>query len=167
MFFGKWETLPDLYLSSQWNEIISQVQILRQETLKEGRYDLCHNAYLNIMSFCGKDDNVYEAHKRFIDIHFVLKGSERIEVAFVSDIETDKAYNEGDVYQENKDVIFYTKTYEPCGLVYLDNTSFLLVTPKVAHAPCLCGKLDKGKALHKRDENLKGIIKIPVEWIKC
>lgn len=177
MLFGKWETLLDLHFSKQWDDIIAQAQILRQEILrqesvrqevlaKEERYDLPHNAYLNLMSFCGKDNNVYEAHRKFVDIHFVLQGSERIDMAFVSDIEAHKAYNVDDVYQEDRDLIFYTKKYEPHALVYLDDTSFLLLTPKDAHAPCLCGKLDKGKNLQTREKNLKAVIKIPIEWVK-
>ena len=165
MIFDQWENLSNLNFSAQWNEIISQVQKLRKDNLSEGRYELCHNAYLNVMTFYGKDENIYEAHKKFVDIHFVLEGSERIDIAFVSDIEKNKAYNPEDFYQEDKDIIFYTKKSEPHAIIYLDNTNFLLATPNDAHAPCLSGKLDQGNTAESKDKNLKAVLKIPVEYL--
>jgi len=188
MIFDKWDNLSSLHFSTQWDEIMSQVQILRQEELKEGRYELCHDAYLNIMSFHGKKESAYESHKKFVDVHFVIKGSERIDIVFVSDIEMEQTDSEACFYQEDKDVIFYTKKYAPRACVYLDDTNFLLAMPNDAHAPCLCSdfgqcakvktddtlnvnenfehnkNLEKGENLRKGEKNLKGIIKIPTEW---
>ena len=172
MIFDKWENLSNLHFSEQWDAIISEVLPLRQKNLKEGRYDLCHGAYLNIMRFHGKAGNVYEAHRHFVDIHFVIKGGERIDIAFAADIENEKAYGSNNVYGEDRDVIFYTKTYAPHAHVHLDTTSFLLAMPSDAHAPCITssraeqdGRSEYDGKFEMKEENLKGIIKIPTQWI--
>ncbi len=190
MIFDKWENLKNLRFSAQLTEIVLQVQDLRQKNLEEGKYDLCHGAFLSVMKFSGKSENVYEAHRKFVDIHFVIEGSERINVVFVSDIESEKAVLlDGDivscpaqyvdnVYDEEKDLIFYTKKYAAQAHVYLDETSFLLVMPEDAHAPCLygkqaCEKSDDGACLEKassqdrldKNINLKGVVKIPVQCL--
>lgn len=183
MIFDIWDNLSSLHFSPQWDAVIAQVQILRKENLSEGTHDLCHGAYLNVMSFYGKKNNVYEAHRKFVDIHFVIKGSERINIVFVSDIEKGQIYNEGDFYQEDKDIIFYTGKYAPSACICLDDTCFLLAMPNDAHAPCLSNEFgqndqfkngdvsginenfDRDENLVKGEKNLKGIVKIPIEWV--
>ena len=45
MIVDKWENLSNLHFSKQWDDIIHAVQVLRQEKLAEGTYDLCHNEF--------------------------------------------------------------------------------------------------------------------------
>lgn len=157
MICDKWEHLKLLHFSSEWDEIVQEVLTLRHDILNTlfqddfnlfsasefvarfsvQKYLLSHNAFVNTMAFLPQVDNVYEAHKKFADIHFVLHGSESIEIASVSDILHHNAYNESDIYDEEKDAIFYTKPYPAWARVNLNSSNFLLALPEDAHATLL------------------------------
>lgn len=188
MIFDKWENLQNFSFSQEWNDIINDVLNLRKEVLdiafksdfenlsarefldafQEKSYSLRHHAFLNTMAFFPKKENVYEAHRKFVDIHFVIHGQERIEIASTSDILAQKAYNTNDIYNSEKDFIFFTKPYAYQACALLDTSHFLLAMPEDAHATCLApwGTLQNTLG-HNNDEcgvTVKGIVKIPVEF---
>ena len=68
---------------------------------------------------------VYEAHKKFADIHFVLSGSEKILLA------PPESLAESTAYDEQKDIGFYTGK---CSAeVVLQKGMFLVCYPQDAH----------------------------------
>lgn len=67
----------------------------------------------------------YEAHRKFIDVHYVLKGVEGIATADVDTLETDTPFDEG------KDIGFYTGP--EAGRYYLRRGDFMVCFPSDAH----------------------------------
>ena len=72
------------------------------KSLENGRHDLGKDNYVNIFEYDTKEsDGVFEAHKEYIDIHFVISGEEKI---LWSDkyLEKTKSYQVGGDYSLGK-----------------------------------------------------------------
>lgn len=77
----------------------------------------------------GAEGRFYEAHRNYIDIQFVLSGSEVIRVSKVSGLE------ETSPYDGDRDVAFYRTI--PGADVRLDAGDFIILFPHDAHLPKL------------------------------
>lgn len=70
-------------------------------TLAPGRYDIAEGAYANVDEgeTTPLDAKPMEAHKRYIDLHYCLAGSERMAWAHVQETEVTNEYDEdSDLY---------------------------------------------------------------------
>ncbi|MBQ8429634.1 MAG: YhcH/YjgK/YiaL family protein [Clostridia bacterium] len=75
------------------------------------------------------DEDLFEGHKRYIDLQMLISGQECIHVQNKRDCRLVEAYN------EEKDVAFYhADTWMNC---YLDGGNFILLTPNDLHNPSL------------------------------
>lgn len=91
-----------------------------------------------------KDGNLLEAHRDYLDIHYVIAGSEAVGYAHIDTLETDTEYNSGDDY-----LLLKGDMYK----VYLKEGDFCIVFPEDAHAP----------AMHAFDGKVKkAIVKIRI-----
>ena len=59
-----------------------------------GRYELFDGMAVNISQYQTKEDGLFEAHRKYIDIQHILEGSEAIEVADVQDLSITQEYDE-------------------------------------------------------------------------
>lgn len=89
------------------------------------------------------EDCSFEAHKKYADIHFAAKGSERIGYADVR-ILTEKSYD------ESKDAMALSGSGD---LITLNEGYFMIVLPDDAHMPCVC--VDKPSELIKLIAKIK------------
>lgn len=90
----------------------------------------------------------FEAHRKFIDVHFVLKGSERALVADLCSLENTEEYI------PERDIAFYTG--EGTMDITLLPGDFYITFPCDAHAP--------NRLSHLGDDGLiKAVIKVAVE----
>lgn len=101
--------------------------------IKARRYEISKNAYINIDEYQTKDikEIKLEAHRKYIDIQFLIDGVERI---YTTDI---KGLEVLEKYDENKDVEFYQTPKRPLNLSYLTKNKFILLYPDDAHSPCI------------------------------
>ncbi len=90
------------------------------------------------------EGKLLEAHRDYLDIHYVLEGSEAIGYAHIDTLETDTEYNSQDDYLLLKGKM---------SKVYLNEGDFCVVFPEDAHAPVLRAYNDNVK---------KAIVKIRV-----
>jgi biofilm protein TabA len=72
----------------------------------------------------------YEAHRRFIDIQYVIRGVERMLVQPVTSLRAD------DPYDADKDVVFFQPT-GPRSEIVLQEGMFAVFLPQDAHMPML------------------------------
>ena len=70
-----------------------------------------------------------EAHQRYIDIHYVLEGRERIGVKPKSEC------SEREPYDEARDIVFYTDKIS--SFIELAAGDFAIIWPPAAHAPLI------------------------------
>lgn len=89
-------------------------------------------------TFAEGEPKCFEAHRRDIDIHYVLQGEERFGYAHVDTLCPKTAYNE-----ENDYILL---TGGCAAFVTLRTGDFCIVFPEDAHIPCLAsGNTDKVK----------------------
>lgn len=102
------------------------------QNLKLGRYELNDKIYANIETYSTKGviEGNFEAHKKYIDIQFVLSGKERIYVTEVNEKLNVKA-----PYSEEKDIVFYSNPINDNMNVVLNGVNFVMLFPHEAHAP--------------------------------
>ena len=90
------------------------------------------------------EPKLYEAHREFIDIHYVISGAERFGYANVDCLETTKEYNAVDDYE-------LLTGEEDC--ITLREGDFCIVFPEDAHIPMMVG--DAGDRLMKAVAKVK------------
>ena len=98
--------------------------------LADGDYPLDGDKlYMKVMTLSTKAVNDRpEAHKRYIDIQYVLEGEERIGVAALDDMDCEVEANPaGDIW-------FYRGTTSE---LPLSGSRFVVLFPQDAHAPCI------------------------------
>ena len=112
-----------------------------------GRYDLHDGIYYMVqeMQTRPEDEALFEAHRKYIDIQFLISGEESHGYAPLSTMKI------RDPYDDEKDVAFYNGTGS---LFSLSPGSFAIYFPNDAHKPLLMR--------HKPMTIRKIVVKIPV-----
>lgn len=102
------------------------------KVLKDGRYTIDGDeVYANISQYSTKpqSEGKWEAHKKYIDIQYVIKGQEKMGCASLMQMQPTTDYNEvTDLQFFEGDGSFYT----------VPEGTFVIFTPKDAHMPCIC-----------------------------
>lgn len=82
--------------------------------------------FVNIVGYetCEKEDRFWEAHKKYIDVHLMLDGSERIDLNFIENLDQKEYEEEGDFLPLEGDHSSY---------VELKKGDFLVCYPEDAH----------------------------------
>ena len=117
------------------------------KNFEDGKYEIdSDNIFLNVQTLTlkPKEELKWEAHKKYIDIQFIIKNRERMGVYDKS--EFDKIEKE---YDENKDVIFYQNENKNYNFVNLKENDFIIFYPQDVHAPMLRVKNDKEEKVKK------------------
>ena len=139
------------YLSSEkdWQVAYQFLQRTDLGDIKEGKYDLNNNGtYATITDYQTKhwDSARYEAHRKYIDIQFVVSGDEYIELIPLKKLE------EQPDYDSIADIMFFELKKEG-EMLYADPTRFFIFFPEDAHKPCL--QTDSVKTVRKL------VVKVP------
>ena len=99
--------------------------------LAEGTYDIDgKNIYANIQSYLTKDSAPFEAHQKYADIQFMIKGIEKIGVTDISNCSSLIKYD------QNRDIEFF-KCIGENQYQTLSEGNFLVFFPHDAHQPAL------------------------------
>lgn len=132
--------------SEDWN---AALDFLTKKNLKEipaGRYELTKNgAYVNVQEYVPDSSEHFEAHKKYIDIQYVISGKEFIEYIDASNLKPTIPYN------EENDVRFYDSNSYSKKLA--DSSVVFIFFPNDAHKP--------GINAGQNDTVKKVVIKIP------
>ena len=120
------------------------------ETMKDGRYsilgdEICANIQTIITK--PKEDKKWEVHRKYIDIQYLIKGSEAVGYGILEDFETDVPYD------IEKDIAFL-KTNKSFNYVNLNAGDFVIFYPNDVHSPML--------AVCNAEEIKKAIVKIRI-----
>ena len=98
--------------------------------IEVGRHIISDEAYVNIEEYKTRDFIKLEAHKKYIDIQFLIKGEEKVYTTDTEGLEFLENYN------EEKDVAFYKTPKRNLNISYLEPNKFILLYPNDAHSPC-------------------------------
>jgi biofilm protein TabA len=114
-----------------WDKVFTFLKTQDLEKLAPGKYPIDgDNAYATITLAPSKqfDQTNWESHKKYIDLHYVISGEEKIGVAPVSTATVIKTYD------DTKDVANYTVD----GTFYVASPGrFFLFFPEDAHRPSI------------------------------
>lgn len=101
------------------------------ENLKCGKYDIDGNRiFVNIMEYETKnvDECLWEAHKQYVDIQYIISGREKMGYINYEDIDITNEY------KTNTDVLFGTGTGQ---FLNVKKGEFVIFTPNDGHMPSL------------------------------
>lgn len=96
-----------------------------------------------------KEDCFFESHKKYIDIQYMVKGNEIMDVTHIDNLEIIKNYD------EKTDFIKYENKCDDISSLLIGENELAIFYPTDAHQPCI--KVDDSKLIYK------AVIKIPVE----
>ncbi len=96
--------------------------------VEDGRHDLTDYLYANIQTYQTKEDALFEAHRDYIDIQYIISGEEKIGVTDYS------SCTEAIAYDKEKDIEFLNGNgeYYP-----LKEGEYMILYPHDAHKPSI------------------------------
>ncbi|NCD71221.1 DUF386 family protein [Mucilaginibacter sp. R11] len=114
---------------AMWDSVFTYLKNTDLETIAPGKYPIDgDNAYASVTEAPSKEPAKagWESHQKYIDLQYVIKGKEQIEVAPVSTATVTKPYD------ATKDVANYTATGK---MHTAEPGTFYLFFPQDAHRP--------------------------------
>ena len=99
--------------------------------LKCGKYTIVEDkVFAIVQEYQTKENIVFEAHKKFIDIQYIAKGAERLGFCDVSNCKLSSGYD------KSKDIEFFN-SFQHANFINLIEGNFMIFYPNDAHAPSL------------------------------
>lgn len=107
--------------------------------------------YANLDSYVTrvKEECRPEAHRKYIDIQYIVKGQEIIGYSSVLD-----GLNISEPYDEKRDIIFFEDMHAESGLVMTEGM-YAIFYPQDVHRPCC--------QIEKSEDMLKVVVKVQVD----
>ncbi len=154
-FLNGWDAVPDISIDrrafavsyfrnkERWDKAFSFLHSADLATLAPGRHDIDgDNLYASVSDYLTKDESAagFEAHRKYADIQYVVKGMEIIQITPIAN--RDSVMQD---YDESRDIEFFTvkehKTLEAVP------GRFFIFFPSDAHKPGL--KIDLPDSVRK------------------
>lgn len=113
------------------------LEYLENNNLKDtpnGKYEILgQDVFINVQDYNSKPEvqGKWEAHRKYIDIQFMIKGSEKIGVGEIQDYQTTEPYS------DENDVEFL-KTDKPQQFITMDENDYIILYPHDVHMPQIC-----------------------------
>lgn len=102
-------------------------------TLKNGKYQvLGDKVYAVVQDYSSKPicEGRFEAHKKYIDIQYIIQGEERIGIGNIEN------FSQTTEYDKEKDIVFLDNK-EQNEFINIKENEFAIFTPKDAHMPSI------------------------------
>ena len=123
-----------------------------REGCENGRYELSGGAYVNVSTYktAPREEKLFEAHRKFIDIQMVISGNELVCIESLEDMQSGKCVME---YSEKDDAELYVMNSLGKDVPFGEG-DVLVFYPEDAHAP--------GIMAGSPSEVHKAVVKLPV-----
>ena len=117
-------------LFEKLTEALDYIQNLDKSTLTPGKHEVNDEFFYNYMEYEAKEptDSIYEAHKNYVDIQYIVEGQERVDVSFEEYMELDTPYD------AEKDIMFFKNPTESFSRI-LGADEYIIVLPHELHKP--------------------------------
>lgn len=111
-------------------EALDLIKNLDKSTLTPGIHEVNDEFYYNYLEYEAKEptDTIYESHKNYVDIQYIVEGQEHIDVSFEEYMELDTPYN------TEKDIMFFKNPKESFARI-LGPGEYVIVLPHELHKP--------------------------------
>lgn len=116
----------------RWEQAFNFLAHTNLDSLPLGRIDLSDDIYITISEYRTKEpeDAFYEAHKKYIDVQYLISGSEYIGI-----LRDTVLLKEMQPYDEEKDIAFYAS--DGGTLRKATPGNFFIFFPQDVHRPCV------------------------------
>ena len=118
-------------ISERMNKAFKYLSDTDLFTIKPGKYEIDgDNIYMMIQEYNSKplSEGKWEAHKKYIDIQYMISGTERMGYAFADKLKTDKEYD------DKGDFMLFTGSGD---MLVCPPGTFMIFFPDDAHMPCI------------------------------
>ena len=119
---------PDYSTFSRIHRAIDYINSHDIASLPNGRTVLDDDIYINVMEAETKEENIYEAHREYIDIHYIIEGEEKILTAPVEKMTVTSEYSPG------SDCLIGTADFSDAHVIR--KGQYCITMPEEAHSPC-------------------------------
>ena len=113
--------------------------------IENGRYEILGDkVFASVQDYLSKpkESAKFEAHRKYIDIQYIVKGEEQIGVCNISN------FNDFTPYDSEKDIVFLTPINEnKAEFIRLKEKEFMILMPQDAHMPSIA--IDKPSYVKK------------------
>lgn len=112
-------------------------EFLKETNLKDmenGRYEIDGDEiYVALQDYNTKPESEgkFEAHKDYIDIQFIVSGTEKLGYGNI------EHYSPITEYDKEKDIVFLNNLESQNHFVFAKENDFVVFTPQDAHMPCI------------------------------
>lgn len=132
---------------AEWNAALKFLRDTDFAGAEPGKYPLSGGGtYATVSEYLTRESAPFEAHRKFIDIQFIVSGREYIDVAPLGAMSVVR-----DDYNPEKDIMFFTVSGYERRLA--DSGRFLILFPGDAHRPCM--------SVEKAEPVKKVVVKVP------
>lgn len=126
-----YDTINNIDNYKTMNHVYKALRYLKDNTITTNTILIENKLFCNVVEFITKDecDCKYEAHKKYIDIHYILSGEEIIATSDVTSLSTITPYN------PQSDIYFLEGIAD--GHYLLQAGNFMICFPNDAHKVCI------------------------------
>lgn len=125
----------------RWNAAFTFMSSSDLVSLENKRYDIDgDNVYALVSEYVTKDEAQFEAHRKYVDIQYVVSGSEQMGMAPLASLKESTV-----PYDDSRDIEFMTVTDSTYHIATPEN--FLLFFPSAIHKPGM--KIDRNIPVKK------------------
>lgn len=133
MIFDSIKNLDNYKKNSELYNVLSYLKNLNElpapNTILKENYIFCNPVFFTTKP---ETECLYEAHEKFIDLHYIVNGSEKIATADTMSLTIHTPYD------DNKDIGFYTG--QQYGSYILNKGDFMICFPSDAHKVAIAPK---------------------------
>ena len=129
------DRITNAYLYSSLSPAFKRAFEYLQQTdlgaLANGKYEIDgENMYISVQEYDTKpkEQGKWEAHRRYIDIQYIIRGTEQIGCAHLAGLALTQAYD------ANRDVAFFSGEGD---FSTMQEGMFMVLFPEDAHMPCI------------------------------
>lgn len=136
----KEQLMEEFKMEQKLARALEIIEDLDWETVECGRYDVDEELYYMVQEYETKypEQARYEAHEKYVDIQYIVKGVERMEFAETSKLKVTEKYN------PEKDVKFLEEP-KVIDASIVEAGDYRIFYPEDAHRPGLCVDNTPGK----------------------
>lgn len=111
-------------------EALDYIKNLDKNTLTPGIHEVNDEFYYNYLEYEAKEpaNSIFEAHKNYVDIQYIVEGQERVDVSFEEYMELDTPYD------AEKDIMFFKNPQKSFSRI-LGPGECVIVLPHELHKP--------------------------------
>ncbi len=115
------------------DKAIRFIKTIAENIPELGRYDVDDEFYYMVQNYKTKEKNLgkFESHRNYVDIQYIVSGTENIGMRSINELEIEKEYS------SDEDIVFW-KTPTHYIIATLTNGSYVVLYPMDGHMPGLC-----------------------------